>query len=322
MNWLIHLLVLILYSFSLESFEKVIIWGHKLHSHTHSYIHDGFFRAFQHLGYPTYWFDNKDDISGFDFSNALFLTEGQVDQKIPLRQDAIYLIHNCLGSKYEGLRRVFIQVYTDDVLERPFLMKVEPCIYFDLTSKGIYMPWASHLFPHEIEKNKKNLGRMRKRKVVYWVGSLGEGVFGNCSEVDPFCSACKENRISFIAVRPAGTGVEEKKHQELISCSYLAPAIVGEWQKRVGYIPCRIFKNISYGQLGVTNSYRVYELFERKIVYNSNCYELFYDARARLKTVTLKEIYELMDFVKTKHTYINRIQTILHFLNLVGYLND
>lgn len=297
-------------------FEKVIIWGHKLHTHTHSYVHNGFFRAFQYLGYPTYWLDNEDDVSGFDFSNALFLTEGQVDQRIPLREDAIYLIHNCARDRYQGLRQVYIQVYTDTVLEQSSLVKVEPCIYFDLAGKGIYMPWASHLFPHEIEHNKQNLVETKKERAIYWIGTIGEGVFGNCTEINPFRAACQENNIAFIGVQPSGTGIDEERHQRLISLSYLAPAIVGEWQKRVGYIPCRIFKNISFGQLGVTNSYRVYELFERKIVYNPNPYELFYDAQARSNT---EEIYELMDFVKTKHTYINRIQTVLQFLNLIGY---
>lgn len=304
------------------SFEKVVIWGHKLHTHTHSYIHNGFFRAFQHLGYPTYWFDNEDDVSDFDFSNTLFLTEGQVDQKIPIREDAIYLTHNCLSAKYQGLRQVYVQVYTDDVLLRPNLVKVEPCVYFHLFDKGIFMPWASHLLPHEIEQNKQNLAQVRKERVVYWIGTIGEGVFGNCTEINPFRAACQENEIPFIAAQPSGTGIDEDLHQKLITSAYLAPAIVGEWQKRVGYIPCRIFKNISYGQLGVTNSYRVYELFERKIVYNPNPYDLFYDAQERSNTVTLEEIYELMDFVKTKHTYLNRVQTVLTFLKLIGYLND
>mgnify|MGYP006419383869 CR=1 FL=1 len=41
------------------SINKVIIWGHKLHSHTHSYIHDSFYKAFKFLGYNTYWFDEN-----------------------------------------------------------------------------------------------------------------------------------------------------------------------------------------------------------------------------------------------------------------------
>ena len=30
---------------------QIVIWGHKLHSHTHSYIHNGFYIAFQKMGF-------------------------------------------------------------------------------------------------------------------------------------------------------------------------------------------------------------------------------------------------------------------------------
>ena len=69
-------------------FERVIIWGHKLHTHTHSYIHYGFQRGFKHLNYDVYWFDNNDttndDFKNFNFDNCLFITEGQVDELIPI----------------------------------------------------------------------------------------------------------------------------------------------------------------------------------------------------------------------------------------------
>jgi hypothetical protein len=32
--------------------------------------------------------------------------------------------------------------------------------------------------------------------------------------------------------------------------SRIAPAIAGRWQVEHNYLPCRMFKNISYGQLG------------------------------------------------------------------------
>jgi len=73
---------------------KAIIWGHKLHSHTHSYIHSGYYRAFKSLGYDTYWFDSIDDISNFDFSNSGFFTEGQVTKNMPIRDDAKYITHH------------------------------------------------------------------------------------------------------------------------------------------------------------------------------------------------------------------------------------
>ena len=38
--------------------KRVIIWGYKPHTHTHSYIHWSFFDGFKSLGYETYWFDD------------------------------------------------------------------------------------------------------------------------------------------------------------------------------------------------------------------------------------------------------------------------
>ena len=35
--------------------RRVVIWGHPLHSHTHSYIHAGFARAFEYLGFEVLW---------------------------------------------------------------------------------------------------------------------------------------------------------------------------------------------------------------------------------------------------------------------------
>ena len=63
---------------------KVVIWGFPLHSHTHSYIHYGWYKGFKHLGYDTYWFDDTNYPSDFDYSNCLFLTEGYADNNIPI----------------------------------------------------------------------------------------------------------------------------------------------------------------------------------------------------------------------------------------------
>ena len=94
----------------------------------------------------------------------------------------------------------------------------------------------------------------------------------------------------------------------------MAPAIQGAWQCVNGYIPCRIFKNISYGQWGITNNRVVYDLFKGKVIYNSDTYQLFYDAKHYIDNAPISELYELMDFVKNNHTYINRIETLLNFM--------
>jgi hypothetical protein len=79
-----------------------------------------------------------------------------------------------------------------------------------------------------------------------------------------------------------------------------------------GYIPCRIFKNISYGQLGITNSWSVNDLFGGAIVYDSDIKNLFYKAQDQRSNKSL--VLEQMSYVKTNHTYLNRVAAILSIL--------
>ncbi len=86
-----------------KGLKKVIIWGHKPnYYHTHGHIHSSYYKAFLNMGFDTYWFDNDDrkKLSNFNFDNSLFFTEGQVDQKIPLIQNASYVLHHCNNDKY------------------------------------------------------------------------------------------------------------------------------------------------------------------------------------------------------------------------------
>lgn len=297
-------------------FKKVVLWGHKLHNGTHSYIHYAFFKAFKHLGYDTYWFDANDDVSNIDFTNSLFITEGNAHSNIPLRSDCRYVLHNCDPSKYKKLFEekccMILQVYTHDVLKRD-VIKMDDCIYYQFDSDIMYMPWATDLLPHEIDAIKKQVPSFKKEKMVCWVGTIWDGADGNRSKIDPFGRACQQQSIEF---RQFGH-LSADQNISLIQHSYMAPALQGQWQCEVGYIPCRIFKNISYGQMGITNSKTVSDLFKGKIVYNEDTYQLFFDAQKRIKTLKDNELLELMDFVKEKHTYLNRIDHIFNFLHAI-----
>ena len=72
---------------------KIVIWGLKLHSHTHSYIHYGYWRAAEALGHEVHWYDDEDDVSSVDFSDSVFITEHRVCENMPLRTDCKYFIH-------------------------------------------------------------------------------------------------------------------------------------------------------------------------------------------------------------------------------------
>jgi hypothetical protein len=79
--------------------------------------------------------------------------------------------------------------------------------------------------------------------------------------------------------------------------------------KLIGYLPCRIFKNISFGQLGITNSKHVYDLFDGNIIYNDNEYDLYFQALPELKNY--KMIQDQMLYVKENHTYVDRIKSLM-----------
>ena len=105
---------------------------------------------------------------------------------------------------------------------------------------------------------------------------------------------------------------------KLIQNSILAPSIQTKWQVENGYIPCRIFKNISYGKMGLTNNPTVYELFKRQIYYHPEIVPLlliglrFEKLRPEYKNPIL---IKNMEYVRDKHTYKNRIEVIFWFLN-------
>jgi hypothetical protein len=67
--------------------------------------------------------------------------------------------------------------------------------------------------------------------------------------------------------------------------------------------------------MGLTNNEFVYELFNKKIIYNSDIRELFikgieFEIRGDKNDI----IKELMIYVKHNHTYLNRISTIQKYI--------
>jgi hypothetical protein len=90
----------------------------------------------------------------------------------------------------------------------------------------------------------------------------------------------------------------------------MAPAICTPWQVGAGFIPCRVFKNISYGQYPVTNSQAVKD-FLGSAIHNTDSRHLFFDAQRYLKHVPLQELHALMDEVAQHHTYLNKVDALV-----------
>jgi hypothetical protein len=311
---------------------KIILWGHKLHSHTHSYIHNAYFIAFKHLGFDTFWFDDKDDVSKFDFSNSLFITEHQVDNHIPKKNDCLYFVHYSgiiFPGKYDMLEPENIIVlkvaFRDMKRDNQSLKNFKPIplneknyeYYFkDDKHYKYYTMWGTDLLPDQIQNNIDNIDTISKKinsDIYYFCGSLQ----GHNTYINYLKSKNIKFEIfggTFNKHHPNNLSIEE--NIDLIQKSIIAPAFQFGIQLEDHYIPCRIFKNISYGRMGITNNPIVNSLFNNQLIYDSNinnCIDMGIEFEK--KNNKLEIIKRLMYKVKEDHTYISRIESMKYFIN-------
>ena len=286
--------------------------------YTHIHIVISILDSKKHLnGYKTLWLDNNDDITNINFKGSLFITEGQVDKNIPVLDDCYYVLHNCDGAKYSSLpknNKMILQVYTHDVVNKHNGIKIDDndlCYYLD---DCLFMPWATDLLPFEIEENIEALknGLIKSENYISLIGCA-------VSPWDEVKMFCLKNRIHYL--HRGGfdkNNVTSEENVKILQKSLIAPAVQSQWQVDNGYIPCRIFKNISYGKIGMTNNKTVYDLFDKKILYDTNINELmnkgltFENETNEFKN---NHLVPLMEDVKINHTYLNRIKLIFWFLN-------
>lgn len=333
-------------------FSKVIVWGFPLHTHTHSYIHYGWVKGFKHLEYDTHWFDDKNypKKEDFNYENCLFITEGYADNNIPIIESSIYFVHIARDpEKYINKVKRFIEIrYLVDsikdcnynyTLDKSKCEKISECTYYEklynnsgiakhyknpsnINYECIYTCWATDLLPEEIVE--ENI-YVPKEKKIYWFGSSNHM---NTQEIRIFYDECIKNNIPFVVNDPWRNPLPFDLVQQYTMKSFMSPDFrssgdprkiaigeTGTCHKQIGYIACRLLKSISYGHLGITNSKHSYELLEKKVIYNDNESQLFYDALKELNNYDL--IKDQMKIVREKHTYINRIQDLLKVLEIV-----
>jgi hypothetical protein len=295
--------------------KKFIIWGHEHYTHTHSYIHYGYFKAAECLGWDVQWLKNTKE-NALNLGNTdeyLFFTESSVDSFIPINSKAFYILHNCDMNKYSVIpekNKLIIQVFTKDVYSRNIKqVKNNLFEFWQEDNNTLYMPWATDILPNEINENIKNLKIQNNNKALF-IGSYWGGQYGNNNEIDLFKIGCQKNNIEFNIL----SQIEQTQSIKLIQNVFVAPTIVGNWQKNQGYIPCRIFKNVSYGQLGITNSKEAYEVINKLGVYNSNESELIKDSLEKNNDIELRK--QAMEFVRDNHTYLNRISSLEYIFKL------
>ena len=303
---------------------KVVIWGYPLNSHTHSYIHSSFYKAFKHLGHDVHWFHDDEYPEDFDFDDCVFLTEGFADKNIPLKETSTYYVHVCVNpKKYLGNVKKLIDVRYlqesmdndnyDFVLDRDNCTELDSGVLYDNKSDEydiIYCGWGTDLLPHERDFSWVDYPREDR---YYFIGSTsGEGRFANAHLINEFAGYCNDIGIKFVYYNPWTNPVTDEQNRELVQRSFMSPDFRNATHKKWGYLACRLVKSISYGHVGITNSPINAKFLDDTVICKPTVKEMFEEG---LKYKDDKDlIRHQMEVVKYKHTYVNRINGMLKVL--------
>ena len=324
------------------NFNKVVIWGHPLHSHTHSYIHESFHKAFSFMGFKTYWFHDESFPSDFDWGKTLFITEGFASNKIPIRENSYYFVmyepdpkRFVQQARYIELRlcATLFQDHVSNYSFQPDLCKrVESSVYFKkgdcstisfensynkysiLNYDVVYLNWATDLLPNEI--NLKDIYFPRSNHFFFSGTISRQGKNENYSKFKPLIKNLKKRGIKFIHNNPWDTPLSSDEVRKRTKESIVGLDLRGPKHLKENLVTCRVFKNASYGHLAATNSKAIFNEMNGIGVFSENPEELLELALSNRFNYGL--IREGMEIVRNNHTYVNLVNGLLRSLQLMN----
>jgi hypothetical protein len=229
---------------------KVTIWGLKHTRHSHRFIHKGFYENFAKLGYETNWVEDKP--TNQELESDIYFVSGVASDFIKFKKASIYILHNVKLNdrnldeiQRNKVKYINLQVYTNDSKGEEIDNKNT---LYDPHSNTIFQPWGTPLNPSEwSEYSPKN-----KSRIEWWVGAVWNNSLnqGNVSTITQYKTLLQKKGVLFLkrgGSRFRVEGVSDSRNSKLIRNSRIGATIVGSWQQDNNYIPCRLFKNISFG---------------------------------------------------------------------------
>jgi hypothetical protein len=313
---------------------KIIIWGHKLHTHTHSYIHNGYYKACKYLGYDVHWFDDNDNVLDFDFSNCVFITEMQVCRKIPFVDGSVYFIHNLEDKPFVNIKKSLLadknpgcKIY-DFIDYRKANIHVsyselnfmEKNIAYHQNSNTFITMWATDMLPNEIDETSVVPFDSSKEN-IYWIGSF----HGQATNIRKMLEVCQSRGKRFVfgggdvhrnLTINGNKFFESEDNKRLVRESFISFDIREKIFLDVckSYYPCRLFKSISYGKWCGSNMVSIADLFEDRVTFDSDIESLYEKIISDYQKCDEKKMRDNMNWVRDNHTYVSRIK---NFLELV-----
>ena len=332
----------------------LVVHGLKTRQHTHRYIHESIYNTFNYIAeraehhINVIWCEDEYGSKNIytptlynpEHNFLIFATPHlELDKYLPILDNAYYIVHfrDCVVytdtriTKYDELLKQKKAVkyvefrysadnieYSKSDINRIIQISNTP-FWMDTTKNEVHLAWATNLFPEKIDENIGKIAASTEpyiRRQSYFCGHVWRA---NNDELTQWKTLCDEHDVECIIEREKN----ELLHQEKVGASMLAPAIQGASQRQSEnkyYMPCRIFKNVSYGAIPITNNIGVYNMFkEYGIIYDSDlnqlmekCMDFCENMNDNYEDYKQQQI-SAMEYVRDNHTYINRINTLIQY---------
>jgi hypothetical protein len=217
-----------------------------------------------------------------------------------------YVIHNFDGADplcrtVEPDRLLRLQVWTSDAYGLP----LHTFRQYDPDSRILFQPWGTDLLPEEFYEPVYN----PSATTVPFIGAVWSDLtskpgteLGNKTMISELERLLLLRHLSLRLY----THISDTENVQLVRAGRIAPAFAGRWQTEHSYLPCRAFKNVSYGQLGITNVF----LLAHRLSFPVGSLEEQLDWALSLKRNDYLELVREQQRFVSNYTYRDSIQAI------------
>lgn len=332
--------------------RRVLLHGYRTPSHTHHWVMWAIERAWAYIlrdrpDVELRWADNRTALSEASLAGAVVwgnLNVDRVDYTLPVVPDTFYVMHDhhpgmrLAGDYAEHVasgRGLLYEVFRghDDADARP--VDELPAHTWSPARGVARITWGTDLLPAEIAANRALVLEAPPRRPPGDVVFVGSAWRSNADDLALLAEAAVERGLRFVHHGRVLQGVRWPEHPRVVSHdgslshednvrlvreALIAPAFQGQAQlpnpdDRGNYVPCRIYKNISYGAPPVTNNPTVKALLGDGVALGRTPGEMLDAALGALEADPHQQTLEaLMAEVARRHTYLSRVELLMRLL--------
>ena len=294
----------------LRKYTSVVIWG--LNEETTScqrHVHRHMYSTLCKLGYDCLWCDNTPQNNDLVKNGSLVISSVECCQNIQYRKSNWYALFHTVEHIENCQNYVLLRVYGDSDIG-PDVVDYGKTATFNKNRHLLSQSYGTDLLPEEFHSPIFN-----RTSIVNWIGSIWDDKkgHGNIDNIEIFRKALERHHLSFKRYR----NISDAENAIRVRESRIAPAIGGKAQT-ASMIPCRLWKNISYGQLGVTNLRKGVDVFGDSLIYHANINSLIDMALLTGETEYKDRTRDQQEIVKKGHTYLNWFHHLLRAFEEMG----